>query len=57
MGSAFELGRLIEQDLKSGAVNCDAKKPGFPEVAKLLDNKGIFLICHIFLKSSTSLLI
>jgi hypothetical protein len=41
MGSAFELGRLIEHDLKSGTVSCITSKPGFTEVAKLLDTKGI----------------
>lgn len=48
MGSAFDLGRLIEHDLKSGAVSCTTKKPGFAEVAKLLDNKGNFPVVTFF---------
>jgi hypothetical protein len=40
MGSAFELGRLIEKDIKSGDVDCNTRKPGYEGAAKLLDNKG-----------------
>jgi hypothetical protein len=42
MGSAFELGRLIEHDLKSGTVSYSTTKPGFTAVAKLLDKRGDF---------------
>jgi len=43
MGNAFELGRLIEKDLKNGTIDCSKPKPGFQEAVKLLDNKGMYI--------------
>ncbi|CAB3369895.1 Hypothetical predicted protein [Cloeon dipterum] len=41
MGNAFELGRLIEGDIKDGTINATTARPGYMEAAKILDNKGV----------------
>ncbi|XP_059472642.1 NADPH:adrenodoxin oxidoreductase, mitochondrial isoform X2 [Neocloeon triangulifer] len=44
MGNAFELGRVIEGDIKDGTLNSNIRKPGFEEAAKILDNKGVQVV-------------
>lgn len=40
MGNAFDLGRLLVQDMNDGTLNCKELKPGFAEAEKILDEKG-----------------
>ncbi|KAF4522071.1 hypothetical protein B566_EDAN004054 [Ephemera danica] len=41
MGNAFDLGRLLVKDLSDGSLQCDKMKPGFKEIARILDDKGV----------------
>jgi hypothetical protein len=45
MGNAFDLGRLLVKDMSEGTLNCQQRKPGFQEVAAILDDKGMLLLC------------
>jgi hypothetical protein len=56
MGNAFDLGRLLVQDVKDETLSCKELKPGFSVAAKMLDEKG-FLIFYIAISYYTGYII